>query len=183
MDVYTAVKNRREITRFASTPIPREHLRQLMEIGYLSVTGNNLPSRELILIEDQETLEQLSHATPFMPWLAQAQAGIAIIGNPQESKYWLQDATIATSNIWLGAVSLGIGAAWGAIHHSEDAEECQRREQVVRDVLGIPDHLRPVSVLGFGYAAEQPAPKKHYAPDRVLHRERFDQRIEDLDTI
>lgn len=183
MDFFATIKNRREITQFTSTPIPREYVKSLLEVGYLSVTGNNLPSRELILVEDPKALEKLSHATPFMPWLAQARLGIAIVGNPVESKYWLQDATIATSNIWLAATALGLGAAWGAIHHSEDAEECHQREQIVRKVLDIPESFRPVSVLGIGYPAVHPDPKDHYPPERVLHRERFDERIKDLGLI
>lgn len=183
MDVITAVRTRREITQFEPTPISREHVRTLMEVGYLSVTGNGLPSRELIWVETRETLQTLSTATPFMPWLAQAAAGIAIVGNPKESKYWLQDATIATSNLWLAATSLGLGAAWGAIHHSEDPEECERRERVVREALQIPEHLRPVSVLGLGYPAHLPDPKKKYPPSRVWHREQYDERITEFDEI
>lgn len=183
MDILTAIKTRREITQFQPTPLSREHLRALMEAGYLSVTGNNLPSRELILVETPETLQQLSQATPFMPWLTQTPAAIVIVGNPKESKYWLQDATIATSNIWLMATSLGLGAAWGAIHHSEDSVECQRREEVVRRALGIPDTFRPVSILGLGYPAAPPRHKDHYPVSRVLHREQYGQRVEDLHTI
>lgn len=183
MHVLSIIKRRREITRFAPTPLPREYVAALLEAGYHSVSGNNLPSREFILVEDKDDLAALATATPFMPWLETAPLGIVIAGNPGESKYWLQDATIATSNIWLVAVELGLGAAWGAIHHSEDAAECERRERVVREVLGIPAALRPVSILGIGYPAVQPGPKEHYPLERVLHKGRFGQRVGDLGEI
>ncbi len=63
-----------------------------MNSAYLAPAGNNLPSREFIAITNQEMLQHLTHATPFVPWLAEATAAIVITGRPDISKYWLQDA-------------------------------------------------------------------------------------------
>lgn len=177
MTVLESIRKRREVTHFAPMPIPREHVRALVEAGYYSVTGNNLPSREFIVVEERATLEALSHTTPFVGWLAEAPLCIAIVGSPTVSKYWLQDATIATSNIWLTATELGLGAAWGAIHHSEDAEECARRERLVRNILKIPEGLRPVSLLGVGFAAKQPGAKGMVELSQVLHVGEFGNRV------
>lgn len=183
MDVHIAIRTRREITEYEPTPLRKEDLRQVVEAGYLSVTGNNLPSRELIVVEETAALKRLSHATPFMPWLNAAPAAVVVVGNPKESKYWLQDATIATSNMWLVATELNVGAAWGALHHSEDAEECARREQWVRDVLDIPASMRPVSILGLGYPAVHPDPKELPPVNQIVHREVFGKRVERIDQI
>lgn len=170
MDVLTAIRRRREITQFREDTIESHTLDQLVEALYLAPAGNNLPSREFILVTDHERLRELTPATPFMQWLDQAQAAFVIIGHPGESKYWLQDATIAGSYVWLTAVSLGLGAAWGAIYHSEDAEESAKRENFVREKLRIPEHLRVVAVIGLGYPAVQPPPKQMYALERVFHQ-------------
>lgn len=180
MQTLSIIKKRREITQFSPTPIPREHIRLLVEAGYYSVTGNNLPSREFIIVEDAEARAALSQATPFMRWAKDAPLNLVIVGNPQESKYWLQDATIATSNIWLVATELGLGAAWGAIHHAEEPEECARREQAVRAALGIPQELRPVSVLGIGYPAAPPKDKQMYPLELVVHLHTYGNRVDDL---
>ncbi|WP_245671364.1 hypothetical protein [Pseudobacillus wudalianchiensis] len=47
---------------------------------------------------------------------------MAMGGRPSISKYWLQDASIASAFIWLAAEEEGLGGAFGAIYHSEDAE-------------------------------------------------------------
>lgn len=180
MHVLSVIKKRREVTQFSATPVPKEDLVALIEAGYYSVAGNNLPSREFIVVDDAATRLTLSRATPFMPWLTSTPLGIVIVGNPQESKYWLQDATIATSNVWLTAIDRGLDAAWGAIHHSEDVEECGRREQIVREALDIPPTLRPVSILGIGYQASPPKEKEMYPLSRVVHQGRFGHRIERL---
>src|SRR5690606_22604697 len=105
MDVITAIEKRREITSFTEQEIPKELMDQLISALYLSPSGNNLPSREFIVVTKRADLQALSQTTPYMKWLQQAGAGFVIVANEQLSKYWLQDATIAGSYLWLAATS------------------------------------------------------------------------------
>lgn len=176
MDVLAAIQKRREITSFKETPISDTDLNKLTMALYLSPTGNNLPSREFIVITNKPLLAQLSKTTPYMQWLEQAAAGIVIIGNEELSKYWLQDASIAGGYLWLAATSLGLGAAWGAVYHSEDHSESSQRENYVRELLNIPAKLRVVAILGLGYPAIDPLPKEMYSQDTVFHLNSFGSR-------
>jgi nitroreductase len=171
MDVLSIIERRREITRFKADPIPDQLLEKLARALYLSPSGNNLPSREFILVTDRQMLLLLSPTTPYMKWLEHAAAGVVIIGNDQLSKYWLQDASLAGGYLWLTATSLGLGAAWGAVYHSEDKEESSKRENFVRDFMQIPDNLRVVAIIGLGYPDVEPEPKQLYPLEAVFHRE------------
>lgn len=173
MDVLEAIRQRREITSFSPEPIPEEMLEQLLEALYLAPAGNNLPSREFVLVTAKETLAALARTTPYMAWMEQAAAGVVIVADPALSKYWLQDASIAGAFLWLTAESLGLGAAWGAVYHSEDAEESRRREAHARSVLGVPDAYRVVAGIGLGKPAARPGRKEMYSRSRVVHREMF----------
>lgn len=173
MNVNEAIVKRREITRFQERTIPENLLQQLIQALYLAPSGNNIASREFIVVKDRSMLQRLSETTPYMKWAADAAVGFVIIGNPSASKYWLQDASIAGGYLWLSAVSLGLGAAWGAVYHSEDAEETAKRESHVRGLLNIPEGLRVVAVIGVGYAAEEPGPKSMYSLETVLHLETY----------
>ncbi len=173
MNVFAAIEHRREITSFKPDPIPQADLDRLIASLYLSPSGNNLPSREFIVVTDRDMLKQLTPTTPYMKWLEHAAAGVVIIAKQSLSKYWLQDASIAGGYAWLTAVSMGLGAAWGAVYHAEDDEECRRREAYVRDNLGIPEDYRVVAILGFGYPAAEPPKKTMYPIEQVLHRERY----------
>ena len=51
MDFKEVVKNRREITKFSNKEIPSETLEEIIQQVCLSPTGNNLPSREFIIIK------------------------------------------------------------------------------------------------------------------------------------
>ncbi|MFK2827081.1 nitroreductase family protein [Bacillus sp. B190/17] len=173
MNVYEAIERRREITSFLPEKLDEAVLEQIVRSGYLAPTGNNLPSREFIVITDREQLIHLSTATPFMKWLAAAGAGIVITGRPDISKYWLQDASISSAFIWLAAEGEGLGAAFGAIYHSEDEEESEKRESYVRKALNIPSDRRIVTVMGVGQIGEKPKPKKHIPFEQIVHKEQF----------
>lgn len=173
MNVLDAIRKRREITHYQNKPIPQEDLEQVLDAAYLAPTGNNLPSREFILVTGREKLKSLSQATPFMPWLAKAAAGIVITARPDVSKYWLQDASIASGFIWLAATQLGIGSAFGAIYHAEDQHESAKRENVVRKALSIPEDRRVVAIIGLGYAEKEPDPKTLVPRESIIHYEEF----------
>ena len=173
MDVFEAIEKRREITSFQDKEIPKRDLERILDAGYLSPSGNNLPSREFVLVPNRDQLDHLSQATPFMPWLKEAAAGVVVTGRPDISKYWLQDASIACGFMWLEAVELKLGAAFGAIYHAQDKEESKRREDFVRKALSIPSDRKIVAVLGFGYPENQPPRKKLLPREEIIRYEAF----------
>ncbi|NLI68046.1 MAG: nitroreductase [Bacilli bacterium] len=173
MDVFEAIKKRREITKYEERPIPNDVLERVVDAGYFAPTGNNLPSKNLIVIKNRETLDRLAETTPYMKWLKEAQAAIAVTANPEVSKYWLQDASIACAFIWLQCVEEGLGSAFGAVFNNEDEEESIQRESYAREILEIPDENRVIAVLGIGYPKEHPAPKKHIDREKIVRYEKF----------
>lgn len=173
MDVFQAIQERREITEYANRPIPNEVLEKVVDAGYYAPSGNNLPSKSLIVIRNRSTLDSLAATTPYMKWLREAQAAIVVTGKPQISKYWLQDASIACGFIWLEAVEVGLGTAFGAVYHAEDEKESFVRENHVRQLLNIPEKHRVVAILGMGYPLETLKPKKHLAREEIVYYDTF----------
>ncbi len=173
MNVLDIIGQRREITSFRKEAIHPDILEQLLEAGYLAPSGNNLPSREFILVTKRGKLDELAETTPYVQWLYEATAAIVITGRPNISKYWLQDASIAAGFIWLTATDLGLGAAFGAVYHSEDQIESKRREDLVCNGLNIPNDRRIIAIIGLGYPQEKPQAKKQLSRDQVVYYERF----------
>lgn len=171
MDVIKAIQERREITNFSSKAISDRDLEDILDAGYLAPAGNNLLSREFILVKNRETLDQLEKTTPFMPWLKEAQAAIVVTGRPDISKYWIQDASIASGFIWLRATDLGIGVGFGAVYHSQDEQESEKRESWVRETLALPEDRNVLAILGLGYPDEKVKPKKHLPREDVVFYE------------
>lgn len=175
MSVLDIIRSRREITSFENKEIPKELLENIVDAAYYSPSGNNLNSREFILVKNRQTLDYLEKTTPFMKWLSTAQAAVVVTGRPNISKYWLQDASIACGYMWLTATDLGLGVGFGAVYHSEDQEESDRRENHVRKELSIPADRRVVAILGFGYPAEKPKEKKLLNRSETVFIDKFRQ--------
>jgi len=173
MDVLEAIKSRREIVKFEDRPIEGNVLDAVVDATYYAPTGNNLPSKDIIVVTQQESLKALKGTTPFMPWIEQAKAAVVITGRPDISKYWLQDSSIASGYCWLEAVNQGLGAAFGAIYHAEDVVESERREDHARSILNIPKDRRIVAIIGLGYPAETKPPKKHIPKEEMIHYQTF----------
>lgn len=169
MNVFEAIEKRREITHFKNQAIDQETLERLLNAGYLAPSGNNLPSREFILVTDSAKLVELEQTTPFMPWLKEAAAAIVVTGRPDVSKYWVQDASIACAYIWLAATECGIGSGFGAVYHAQDEEESERRESHVRNAVQIPSDRRVLAILGLGYSSQEPKPKKHLPREEIVY--------------
>ncbi|MRG85819.1 nitroreductase family protein [Salinibacillus xinjiangensis] len=173
MNVKDAIEQRREITKYADKEITKEVLENVLDAAYKAPSGNNLLSREFILVTDATKLEQLSESTPFVPWLKEAKAAVVVTGRPDISKYWVQDASIASGFVWLAAVENGLGAAFGAIYHATDAEESEKRENVVKKALNLPDdrRRRVLSILGLGYPNQELKAKKMLPRESVVYYE------------
>ncbi len=174
MQVIEAIERRREIAGFRPKPIPEETIQILLHALHLAPAGNNALSREFVIVRDRARLDSLAGTTPYMAWLREAALGVVIVADPTVSKYWLQDATLAGGFLWLAAVEQGLGMAWGAVYHSEDAAESARRENCARGLLAIPAAKRVVAILGIGYPAVQPSAKKLHPRNAVFHLESYD---------
>ncbi|MDQ0298159.1 nitroreductase [Salibacterium salarium] len=173
MNVKTIIQNRREITSYEDKAIPDDVIGELVDAATLAPSGNNLPSREFIVIRNKETLNQLADTPATVSWLKGVSAAIVITGRPDVSKYWLQDSSIAAGFIWLTAVDQGLGAAFGAIYHAQDPEESEKREHYVRESLSIPNDRRITAILGLGYPAEHPGAKTPPENSDLVHYETF----------
>ncbi len=62
---------------------------------------------------------------------------------------------------------------FGAVYHSEDAEESRIRETYVREALNIPPNRRIVAILGLGFPVEKPQAKKMLERNDIVFYESF----------
>ncbi|WP_093334867.1 nitroreductase family protein [Salibacterium halotolerans] len=173
MELHDIIQNRREITEFKDTPIPADVMQRLMDAAVLSPSGNNLPSREFIVVRNKDTLAHLADTPAALSWVKNADAAFVVTGRPDISKYWLQDSSIACGFLWLAAVNEDLGGAFGAVYHAQDAEETEKRENFVRRVLDIPKDRHITAILGFGWPASHPGAKTPPENSGLVHHETF----------
>lgn len=104
---------RRSIRKYTSQNIEKEKLDEILKVALTSPTGRNLKPFELIVVRDKDSLEKLSLAkSTGSAMLKEADTAIIILGNPQKSNTWNEDASIVSFSIQLKAYELGLGSCW-----------------------------------------------------------------------
>lgn len=171
MDLSSTIRSRRSVRAFRTEPVPDALLRELVELANWAPSAGNLQARDLVVVRDTKTREALARAAD-QNELAQAPVVVAVCTNASRiSKYGergrelfsIQDAAAATENLLLAAHERGLGAVWMGSFE----------EDVVRRILGIPQHARPVTLVALGWPAENPPPPQRLPLDEVLHWDRW----------
>jgi nitroreductase len=171
MDFASILRSRRSVRAFRREPIPEELLQELVELANWAPSAGNLQSRDFIVVQDEKTRRALARAAD-QTELAEAPVVLAVCTNAsQVAKYGtrgrdlftIQDAAAATQNFLLAAHERGLGAVWMG-SFDEDA---------VRQTLGLPRHVRPVTLVAVGWPAETPAAPERLPLSEILHWDRW----------
>jgi nitroreductase len=174
MDVIECIKTRRDIREFEDRNVDDELIEKILEAGINAPSAGNVQDWEFVVVKREDFKELLCDAALGQEFIKEAPIVIVVCSNLRKihekygergvSLYSIQDTAAAIENILLAAWSLGLGACWvGAFN-----------EEKVRQILYLPEHVRPLAILPLGYP-KKPLPQK---PKRmhlheVLHFERF----------
>jgi nitroreductase len=164
MDTLTCIRTRREIRDYLDKPIPEKVLQQILEAGRLAPSSKNSQPWHFLVIRSEDTLRKLSELTPTGAHIAKAPLALAIVMDC--AKLPEIDGTRAIQNMVLAAWDLGIGSCW-VTNFYEDG---------VKDLLNVPQRMKLVTVMPFGYPTE---PKTHRKKNRkpiqeIVHYEKFE---------
>ena len=82
---------------------------------------------------------------------------VAVVADTTKTDVWIEDCSIASIIIQLAAEDLGLGSCWVQIRRRMDAEG-NVSEDVVRKLLGIPEHYAVQSIVAIGHKAREAKP-------------------------
>jgi nitroreductase len=171
--VWTAVRRKRAIRRFAERPLDPEHLRRIVDAGRRAGSSKNTQPWDFVVVEQRETLRELAKVGPYAGHLAGAAAGIALVtpdpatADAPLSVYW--DLGQAAQNMMLVAWELGIGSVPATVYDPDLAKR----------ILGYPDDRHCEFLLSFGYPARDedlmrpPKAGGRRPLEDIVHRERW----------
>jgi nitroreductase len=149
MTVIDAIRNRRNIKQFASTPVSEEDILNWFEAATLA-PNHRMTEPWKILFIGPETRARLAHKANF----GDAPVVLAVLSKRAEQAIDRDENLIATScfvdNFLLAAWEAGVGARWTSKGATDEG----------RTVLGVSDDYDVVGLFGIGYPAEVPQPKK-----------------------
>jgi nitroreductase len=173
MDVLEAIRGRRSIRAFKSDDVSPEIVEKLLDAASWAPSAGNIQPWEFIVVRKPEIKRALVEAALDQTFIEEAPVVIAVCANKNRSSqgygirgktlYCLQDTAASIQNILLTAYSLGLGTCWvGAF-----------REEEAREILKIPEGIRPVAIIPVGYPAETPSPRNRRPISQTVHYETF----------
>ena len=164
MNVSEAIKLRRSVRSYQEKEVEKEKLNKVLEAARLAPSASNRQEWKFIVVKDKETKEKLAIAASDQTFIAEApiilvacateSQSIMLCGQPR----YTVDVSIAMSFIILQARELGLGTCWiGAFE-----------EPSVKEILGIPNHIRVVAITPLGYPAQDPPAKPRKKLEQIV---------------
>ena len=165
---------RRSVRKYTDEKISKEKLQAIVNAGLLSPSSRNRKPCEFIVVEDKEILKKLAKFKEHgAEMLENAAAAVVVIADSEISDVWVEDSSIAMSNMHNTASFLGIGSCW-LQGRGRKAENGQGSCEYVRELFGIPEKYSLEAVLSLGLPAEYPAPHSLEDLDQSkVHWEKF----------
>ncbi|PKL59914.1 MAG: nitroreductase [Methanomicrobiales archaeon HGW-Methanomicrobiales-4] len=145
--------SRASVRRYQDRDVPDEVLEEILTLVSNAPSAGNVESWDVVVVRDPSVREALTDAALSQEHVGNAPVLLIICANYIRSMtrysergilYALEDATIAATYMMLGAHAAGLSTCWTGGFD----------DQMVRDVLALPAHIRPVTILTVGYGAE-----------------------------
>ncbi|MFH1327672.1 MAG: nitroreductase family protein [Candidatus Bathyarchaeota archaeon] len=170
MDVLEAIKTRRSVRRFKTTPVNADLILRIIDAARYSPSSRNRQPWEFVIIRTQDVKRKLSQIHEFSWPVREAPVSVLVLGNQKLSARRVpQDCSCAIQNMWLAAHSFGIGCCWVAVHSTED----YIIEEKVKEILPIPENYRVIAIIAMGYPDEKPDQKDLKSLEELIHWEEF----------
>lgn len=165
---------RRSIRKYKDHEVEKEVLDKILMGALTSPSSKNRRPWELIVVDNRELLNKLgdSRGAASMP-LKNAPLAIVVLGDPENSEIWIEDASIISTVIQLTAESLGLGSCWIQVRNrlTEDGEKV---EDYVKNILDIPSKYNVENMIALGYPDEEKKPHDPKTlPYNKIHYNRF----------
>ena len=165
MELWEAIIGRRSVRQFSDEPIGREEIGEILDAARWAPSAGNVQDWEIVVVQDEGRKRKLAEACWEQMFIADAPVVFVVFSNLNLLSryrergimmYSYQDTAAAIQNMLLVAYSLGIGSCWVGAFDDEEVSE----------IVGAPEHLRPVAVIPMGYPERIPeAPIRHDISD------------------
>jgi len=180
MDFDEAVIGRRSIRRYQDRPIPSEEIEALLELARHAPSSMNGQPWHFVIVKDPRTKAALAEIkNRFCPpekqafqadFILAAQAIIVIcVEKGRSFGREVENGILASSILMLAAQSRGLGSVYMSAYIPDEP----KLSQVLRQLLGIPEVIAPISMLPLGYPDEVPSPKVLIPLKEIIHFEHF----------
>jgi nitroreductase len=143
------LSSRCSVRDFTPSPLTEAEIETILRSARTAPSAGNREAWDVVVVTDGEVREALAEAALSQPHVREAPCVLVVCANYIRSMsrygergilYAIQDATIACTYMMLAAHAGGLQSCWvGAFNEGE-----------VKEVLDLPEHLRPIAMLAIG---------------------------------
>lgn len=160
-----AIFERRSIRKYTNKTISKESIEKILKAGMSAPSAGNEQPWQFIVLDDKNILNSVTKVHPYSQMLKEASHAIIICGDMNLKKFnedlWVQDCSAAAENILLMAQDLGLGAVWLGVYPIKE------RVEGISNILNLPTHVVPFSIISLGYPAEKKDTANRYNEERI----------------
>lgn len=147
---------RRSHRQYTDETVDDQDIRTILRAALMSPSARARRNWSFLVSRDKSKIGALSqireHGSGF---LAGAPVIIAVAGQPSENDLWREDCAIAAVSMQYQAADLGLGSCWCHVFGREGLEPGSLAEDKVKEILGIPEDLSVLCVLGIGHWTDE----------------------------
>ena len=177
METFECIKSRRSVRKYDKKDVPHEIIGQIIFAGTQAPSAGNIQPWVFIVVKDDDTKKELSTAALRQDHVYKAPVVIAVAADLEKSGdkygergkkfYSIQDTAAAIENMLLTAHDLGLGTCWVSAFE----------EEKVKDILSMPDRLRPVALITLGYplSYDKERKPKRLTFENITYLEKYGQ--------
>lgn len=158
---------RTSIRHYLTEPVSEEIIEEILRTTRSAPSAGGLESWDVIVVTEEGTRELLADAAFQQEHVSAAPVIFAVCANYVRSMsrygergilYAMQDAAIAGTYLMLAIHASGLGSCWTGAFDDE----------MVRETLDLPGHIRPITLLAAGYTKEMnPSPHRMETSEHV----------------
>jgi len=178
MNIFEAMMARMSVRKFEKVPVDDKLVGVMLYMATQSPSAGNVQEWEFVVVKDKDLKKKIADAALHQDFLADAPVVIVVCANLEkislkyskrgELLYSIQDTANAAMAILLAAHALGLGSCWVG---SFDEER-------VKDILELPEKLRPLVILPVGYPAEQPKEKSRIPFETLTYFNKYNEKFD-----
>jgi len=179
MELLEAIRTRRSIRRYKSTPVDDKTVELVLEAARWAPSWKNTQCWRFIAVRDNNIKSQLANITTFnnpstdairnapVVIVACAELGKSGYSDGQQASdkgdWYMFDVALAMQNLVLAAHSLGLGTVYNGLFDAKKAAT----------ILNVPVGFCVVSLTPLGYPDQEPAPRPRKELAQIAFYDKF----------
>lgn len=165
--IIKEILNRRSVRKYKDKEVPEELIIEIIKAGQFAPTARHNQAVEFIVVKNLRTKEAIFDIVG-QEFLKEAPVLIVPATDTTKTNCPIQDLSVASENMFLQAVALGLGTVWKNLKAEFNEEEKIKR------LLGIPEQFKVINIIPLGFPKEKPAPHTDKDFDaKKIHQERW----------